>query len=80
MRLKCPKCGQTETFFANQAVRGTITVKVDNTGSFADNVTDSGDISSDGLDCDDPEGPFTCGFCSTTEEDVEAIDEDEREP
>jgi hypothetical protein len=62
--MKCLKCGGEE-FMANQAVRGTVSVVVDSFGSFLRNPTPDGEMETNGLDFDEPEGPFECIKCET---------------
>jgi hypothetical protein len=78
MRLQCPRCAQTERFLGQQSVRGSVSVIVDGGGEFVDNPTTCGHVDSEGLDFDDPEGPFVCPTCSEMSgKDVEAVDRDE---
>ena len=68
--MKCAKCGNTDKFFGNQAVRGTIGVIVDGKGDFLENIGKDGSIEADGLDFDNPEGPFACFKCQTPVDDM----------
>ena len=64
--IACPKCGGVE-FYASQSCRGNIAVMAyinpDGTTMFLRNTCDDDSILTDGLDFDDPEGPFTCAKC-----------------
>ena len=64
--IVCPKC-QSSEFNATQSMRGSVDViavlNADGTATFVRNPTDDGAVNTDGLDCGDPEGPFTCVKC-----------------
>ena len=62
--MKCKNCGGEE-FLANQAVRGTVSVIVCGDGNFIRNPTPDGNMETNGLDCDEPHGPFECVKCQT---------------
>jgi hypothetical protein len=70
--LKCNACGNTEKFYGEQRVWGTVTVVVDNDGEFLQNDTEDGLIDSTHLECANPEGPFVCAMCES--EDVSWAD------
>ena len=74
--MKCPKCGH-DRFLGSQHVQGTVSVIVtigDKGQAFFDgNPTSDGGIDANGLECDDPEGPFECRGCGyeMTDKDLE---------
>jgi hypothetical protein len=74
MQLKCNACGNTEKFIGQQACRGTVAVEVDGSGRFVDNP--GGVLESNGMDFDDPEGPWTCGVCGSDSVDESDDDQD----
>jgi hypothetical protein len=64
---KCLNCGGTE-FYAEQAVRGSVTVVVqvgaDGDATFLRNPTPDGELDRESLNYDDPVGPFVCVGCN----------------
>lgn len=63
MKLRCPNCKDVREFFGRQSCRGTISVRVNDSGRFVGNDTECGCPNTEGLDFDDPEGPFACVRC-----------------
>ncbi len=72
--LRCMRCGNIDTFLASQSCRGTVTVKVDRKGSFVTNLGPDGCLDTDGLDFDDPEGPYACERCGESDDVVDLPD------
>jgi len=65
--LKCPKCGNQDSFYAHQSGCGSISIKVNRHGEWMENLDNAHEC----FDWEAPEGPFECTTCESEVELVE---------